>query len=77
MHKDEAVVPKKYNPAVNKKVYDDNNEKIIAKIGELIDTIKNQETTNIINVGGKTMYKQSLTYANRQANITGENMINV
>ena len=77
LHKDEAVVPKKYNPAVNNKVYDDNNEKIITKIGELIDTIKNQETTNIINVGGKTMYKQSLTYANRQANITGENMINV
>lgn len=71
LHKDEAVVPKKYNPAVNNKAYEQGNSNVVNAIYTLIDVVQNMETTNIVNVDAEQVYKKTSKYANRKTNKYG------
>lgn len=71
LHKDEAVVPKKYNPAVNNKAYEQGNSNVVNAIYKLIDVVQNMETTNIVNVDAEQVYKKTSKYANRKTNKYG------
>lgn len=77
LHKDEAVVPKKYNPAVNGEVYEEKNQQLINKFDEMISVIQSLEFTNNINIGNKRLYSGTVNYVNRQNNIYGENVVDV
>lgn len=71
LHKDEAVVPKKYNPAVNSKAYEQGNSNVVNAIYTLIDVVQNMETTNVVNVDAEQVYKKTSKYANRNTNKYG------
>lgn len=71
LHKDEAVVPKKYNPAVNNKAYEQGNSNVVNAIYTLIDVVQNMETTNIVNVDAEQVYKKTSKYSNRKTNKYG------
>lgn len=73
LHKNEAVVPEKYNPAVNDDLY--NNKGVIEALGMVYDAINNLSTTNIVNLGNKTLYKETIKYAKNQNEIYGENVM--
>lgn len=75
LHKDEAVVPKKYNPAVNSKMYTENNDRLIEKLDTLMDMINNMEYTNVVNIGNEKVYKGTVRYVNRQRNIYGTDVM--
>ena len=61
LHANEAVVPKKYNPALGGA-----NEDTDRKLDTLIDLLSNMETTTIVNVGNDRLYKQQQRFARRQ-----------
>lgn len=68
LHQGEAVVPKKYNPAIGN---GGGNEEMLAKFDKLISLIENQEQTTIVNVGNKTLYKEQQSYNKMQNNKYG------
>lgn len=67
LHKDEAVVPKKYNPAVGGGYTGELDE----KIDRLISIVENMDTTTTVNVGNKTLYEEQRRYNNFQRNKYG------
>jgi predicted PurR-regulated permease PerM len=71
LHQGEAVVPKKYNPAVNNKMYTDNNTEMAQRIDTLIDLISNMKQTNIVNIGDDELYNRTTNYVNRQSDVYG------
>lgn len=73
LHKNEAVVPEKYNPAVNDDLY--NNKGVIEALGRVYDAINNLDITNVVNVGNKTLYKETINYAKKQNQMYGENIV--
>lgn len=73
LHKNEAVVPAKYNPAVNDDLY--NNRGVIEAIENVYNAISNMSTTNIVNLGNKTLYKETINYAKSQNEKYGENVM--
>lgn len=75
LHQGEAVVPKKYNPAVNNQLYDESNEKVVEGINRLISVVQELEMTNIVNVGDDQLYKKTTNYIRRQNNIYGTSVI--
>jgi len=75
LHQGEAVVPKKYNPAINNKMYSENNDKMLAKMDNLIELLNNMEMTNIVNVGNDQLYKGTVQYINRQRDIYGTDVV--
>lgn len=75
LHQGEAVVPKKYNPAVNNQAYDENNARVIDKLTQLINVVENIETTNIVNIGNREVHKGTQSYIKRQNNIYGTSTI--
>lgn len=62
LHANEAVVPKKYNPALGGGSNDETNR----RLDTLIDVLSNMETTNIVNIGNEQLYKQQQRYTRRQ-----------
>ena len=75
LHQGEAVVPKKYNPAINSKVYNENNEKMLRKMDDLLNLLNNMETTNNIYIGNDKVHKSTLRYINREQNIYGTTVV--
>lgn len=75
LHQGEAVVPKKYNPAINNKAYNENNEKMLRKMDDLLNVLNNMETTNIVNIGNERVHKSTVRYINRENNIYGINVV--
>ena len=75
LHKNEAVVPEKYNPAVNDDLY--NNRGVIEALGRVYDAINALEMTNVVNVGNKTLYKETVNYAKKQNQIYGETVVTI
>lgn len=63
LHPGEAVVPKKYNPALGNGGNDEMNE----KLDTLIGIMNNMSFTNVVNVGNETLYKKQQRY-NKQQN---------
>lgn len=59
LHEGEAVVPKKYNPALGNGGTD---EEVGQKLDTLITMIGNMNFTNIVNVGNETLYKRQQRY---------------
>lgn len=62
LHANEAVVPKKYNPALG----GGTNEETNRRLDTLIDMLTNMETTTVVNVGNDRLYKQQQRYTRRQ-----------
>ena len=62
LHPGEAVVPKKYNPAVG----GGNSEETNQKLDTLISLINNMSFTNVVNVGNETLYKKQQRYNKMQ-----------
>ena len=71
LHQGEAVVPKKYNPAVNNRAYDENNSKLMAKLDTFIDIVKNMETTNNFYVDSEKVYEKTEAKRRRQTQVYG------
>lgn len=67
LHKGEAVVPKKYNPAMG----GGTNEETNKKLDMLIDAIDNMSFTNVVNVGNDTLYKKQQRMNERMINKYG------
>lgn len=67
LHPGEAVVPKKYNPALG----NGTDEEVGQKLDKLINIMGNMEFTNIVNVGNKTLYKEQQKYNKLQNDIYG------
>lgn len=67
LHKGEAVVPKKYNPAVG----GGNSQEMLDRFDRLIFLMENQEQTTIVNVGNKKLYQEQKKYNKRQYNKYG------
>ena len=62
LHPGEAVVPKKYNPALGNGGSEETNQ----KLDTLIYLMENMNFTNIVNVGNETLYKKQQAYNKMQ-----------
>ena len=62
LHQGEAVVPKKYNPALG----NGTDEEVGQKLDTLISIMSNMNFTNVVNVGNKTLYKEQQRYNKMQ-----------
>lgn len=67
LHPGEAVVPKKYNPALG----NGGSEEMNAKLDTLIDIMNNMNFTNIVNVGNKKLYEGQQAFNKTQQNKYG------
>ena len=67
LHPGEAVVPKKYNPALGNGGSDEMNE----KLDILIDIMSNMNFTNVVNIGNKKVYEGQQAYNKMQQNKYG------
>ena len=67
LHPGEAVVPKKYNPALG----NGGSEEMVAKMDTLIDIMNNMNFTNIVNVGNKKLYEGQQAFNKTQQNKYG------
>ena len=62
LHPGEAVVPKKYNPALGNGGSEETNQ----KLDTLIYLMENMNFTNVVNVGNETLYKKQQAYNKMQ-----------
>lgn len=62
LHQGEAVVPKKYNPALA----NGTDEEVGQKLDALISIMNNMNFTNVVNIGNKTLYKEQQRYNKMQ-----------
>lgn len=62
LHEGEAVVPKKYNPALG----NGTDEELGQRLDTLISIMSNMEFTNVVNIGNKTLYKEQQRYNKMQ-----------
>lgn len=67
LHPGEAVVPKKYNPALGGGSNDETNQ----RLDRLITLMDNMNFTNIVNIGDEQLYKKQQSYNKRQENKYG------
>ena len=67
LHPGEAVVPKKYNPALG----NGGSEEMNAKMDTLIELMSNMNFTNIVNVGNKKLYEGQQAFNKTQQNKYG------
>lgn len=58
LHEGEAVVPKKYNPALG----NGTDEELGQKLDTLISIMNNMNFTNVVNIGNETLYKKQQRY---------------
>lgn len=62
LHEGEAVVPKKYNPALGNVTNEETNQ----KLDTLIYLMENMNFTNVVNIGNETLYKKQQAYNKKQ-----------
>ena len=62
LHPGEAVVPKKYNPALGGGSSEETNQ----KLDTLIAIMNNMNFTNVVNIGNETIYKKQQRYNKMQ-----------
>ena len=62
LHQGEAVVPKKYNPALG----NGTDEELGQKLDTLISIMGNMNFTNVVNIGNETLYKKQQRYNKMQ-----------
>ena len=62
LHEGEAVVPKKYNPALG----NGTDEELGQKLDTLINIMSNMNFTNVVNLGNETLYKKQQKYNSMQ-----------
>ena len=62
LHQGEAVVPKKYNPALG----NGTDEELGQKLDTLINIMNNMNFTNVVNIGNETLYKKQQKYNKMQ-----------
>lgn len=62
LHPGEAVVPKKYNPALGSGT----DEEVGQKLDTLISIMNNMNFTNVVNIGNETLYKKQQRYNKMQ-----------
>lgn len=74
LHQGEAVVPKRYNPAVNNQVYSETNRDILIALNNINNSINNQEQTTIVNVEGEQKANRTYKKQRRQTNIYGKTL---
>lgn len=67
LHPGEAVVPKKYNPALGNGTNEETNQ----KLDTLINIMNNMSFTNVVKVGNETLYKKQQKYNKLQNNKYG------
>lgn len=67
LHPGEAVVPKKYNPALG----NGGNDEMVAKMDTLIDIMNNMSFTNVVNIGNKKIYEGQQAFNKTQQNKYG------
>lgn len=67
LHPGEAVVPKKYNPALG----NGGSEEMNNKLDTLIDIMNNMSFTNVVNVGNKKLYEEQQSFNKKQQNKYG------
>jgi phage-related protein len=67
LHPGEAVVPKKYNPALG----NGGSEEMNAKMDTLIELMSNMNFTNVVNIGNKKVYEGQQAYNKMQQNKYG------
>lgn len=67
LHPGEAVIPKKYNPAIGGGTNEETNQ----RLDTLIDTIENQEHITNVYIGNDKVYKGQKKYNTRQVNKYG------
>lgn len=67
LHPGEAVVPKKYNPALG----NGNSDEMNAKMDTLIELMSNMNFTNVVNIGNKKVYEGQQAYNKMQQNKYG------
>ena len=67
LHPGEAVVPKKYNPAVG----GGSNEETNQRLDMLIDIMQNMNTTTVVNLGNKKLFEEQQKYNRRQSDRYG------
>lgn len=67
LHPGEAVVPKKYNPALG----GGSNEETNAKLDTLITLMNNMNTTTVVNIGNRKVYEGQAKYNKQQQNKYG------
>lgn len=72
LHPDEAVIPKKYNPAIGG---NSGSEETNQRLDRLIDLMENMKFTTVVNVGNKTLYKGQQSYNSFQNDKYG--MVNI
>lgn len=75
LHQGEAVVPKKYNPAINNKMYSENNTQMLSKMDSLIELLNNMEMTNNVYIGNDKVHDSTVKYINRQREIYGTDVV--
>ena len=66
---------KKYNPAINNRMYSENNEKMLRKMDDLLELLNNMETTNNVYIGNEKVHKSTVRYINREQNIYGTTVV--
>ncbi len=67
LHPGEAVVPKRYNPALGNGGSDEMSD----KLDTLIEIMDNMHFTNVVNVGNKKLYEGQQSFNKRQQNKYG------
>ena len=67
LHPGEAVVPKKYNPALG----NGGSEEMNQKLDTLISIMDNMQFTNVVNIGNKKVYEGQQAYNKMQQNKYG------
>lgn len=67
LHPGEAVVPKKYNPALG----GGSNEETNARLDTLIALMNNMNTTTVVNIGNRKVYEGQARYNKQQQNKYG------
>lgn len=67
LHPGEAVVPKKYNPALG----NGGSEEMNNKLDTLIDIMNNMSFTNVVNVGNKKLFEEQQSFNKKQQNKYG------
>lgn len=77
LHKNEAVVPEKYNPAVNDQGYKLDNSDIVNELRAVRQAISELEQTTTVNLGNKTLAKETRRMMRTETNRYGENVYSV
>lgn len=77
LHKGEAVVPEKYNPAIHEQAFKTDNTDVVAELQYLRTTLENLNVTNIVNVGNRTLFRETANFIKTENEKYGENVMSI